>query len=213
MQRIGSRSQVMHGNAKMTGGGLKKKDLKYNKQGKIVSKKMSAMAKKEKRLQKAGYTTKKGQFGAVRINSNKIMKGGSKKFIIEFYTGDSTNSEGYNGIYTQQKLNTDSFLYSTTFGGLTHEKFIKQRKDDITRFMNKNARLDSMNDTLKYEITRNSKDYNNRHFIITIRANIPRLYIKLLRDDHDPQFPFEKKVIPDLKKYIEQFINPLPTNH
>jgi hypothetical protein len=71
MQRIGSRAQVMHGNAKMTGGGLKKKDLKYNKQGKIVSKKMSAMAKKEKRLQKAGYTTKKGQFGAV-----KIMKGG-----------------------------------------------------------------------------------------------------------------------------------------
>ena len=71
MLRIGSRAQVMHGTAKMTGGGLKKKDLKYNKQGKIVSKKMSAMAKKEKRLQKAGYTTKKGQFGAV-----KIMKGG-----------------------------------------------------------------------------------------------------------------------------------------
>ena len=55
MQRIGSRAQVMHGNAKMTGGGLRKKDLKYNKQGKIVSKKMSQRAKKEKRLQKAGY--------------------------------------------------------------------------------------------------------------------------------------------------------------
>jgi hypothetical protein len=62
MQRIGSRAQVMHGTAKMTGGGLKKKDLKYNKQGKIVSKKMSAMAKKEKRLQKAGYKTQKGVF-------------------------------------------------------------------------------------------------------------------------------------------------------
>jgi hypothetical protein len=71
MQRVGSRAQVMHGNAKQTGGGLKKKDLKYNKQGKIVSKKMSTRAKKEKRLQKAGYTTRKGQFGAVRI-----MKGG-----------------------------------------------------------------------------------------------------------------------------------------
>ena len=66
MQRVGSRAQVMHGNAKQTGGGLKKKDLKYNKQGKIVSKKMSAIAKKEKRLQKAGYTTKKGQFGAIK---------------------------------------------------------------------------------------------------------------------------------------------------
>ena len=66
----------MHGNAKMTGGGLKKKDLKYNKQGKIVSKKMSQRAKKEKRLQKAGYITKKGQFGAVRS-----MKGGASKVL------------------------------------------------------------------------------------------------------------------------------------
>lgn len=59
---IGSRAQVMHGTAKMTGGGLKKKDLKYNKRGKIVSKKKSAMAKKEKRLQKAGFATQKGVF-------------------------------------------------------------------------------------------------------------------------------------------------------
>jgi len=72
MQRVGSRAQVMHGNAKMTGGGLKKKDLKYNKQGKIVSKKMSTIAKKGKRLQRAGYTTVKGQFGSV-----KVMKGGA----------------------------------------------------------------------------------------------------------------------------------------
>ena len=64
----------MHGNAKMTGGGLRKKDLKYNKQGKIVSKKMSQRAKKEKRLQKAGYTTVKGQFGTIRD-----MKGGNEK--------------------------------------------------------------------------------------------------------------------------------------
>ena len=28
MQRIGSRAQVMHGTAKQTGGGLRKKDLK-----------------------------------------------------------------------------------------------------------------------------------------------------------------------------------------
>ena len=66
MQRVGSRAQVMHGNAKMTGGGLRKKDLKYNKQGKIVSKKMSKLAKKEKRLQKAGYTTKKSIFKLFR---------------------------------------------------------------------------------------------------------------------------------------------------
>ena len=62
MLRVGSRAQVMHGNAKMTGGGLKKKDLTYNKAGKIVSKKMSKMAKNEMRLQKAGYITAKGVF-------------------------------------------------------------------------------------------------------------------------------------------------------
>ena len=66
-QKIGSRAQVMHGTAKMTGGGLKKKDLKYNKHGKIVSKKLSAIAKREKRLEKAGYTTIEGQFGAMQI--------------------------------------------------------------------------------------------------------------------------------------------------
>ena len=93
MQRVGSRAQVMHGNAKMTGGGLKKKDLKYNKQGKIVSKKMSTRAKKEKRLQKAGYTTKKGQFGAIRS----MMGGETKemnKIIEEYITKLNGDMEG-----------------------------------------------------------------------------------------------------------------------
>ena len=68
--KIGSRAQVMHGNAIKTTGGLMKKDLKYNKQGKIVSKKASALAKKNNRLVKAGYVTKKGQFGVA-------MRGGT----------------------------------------------------------------------------------------------------------------------------------------
>ncbi len=38
-QRVGSRSQVINNIAKMTSGGLTKNDLKYNKFGKIVSKK------------------------------------------------------------------------------------------------------------------------------------------------------------------------------
>ena len=65
-QRIGSRAQVMHGTAKMTGGGLTKRQLKYNKYGKIVSRKASKAAKKSKNLIKAGYITKKGVFGAVK---------------------------------------------------------------------------------------------------------------------------------------------------
>ena len=66
---VGSRAQVIHGNAKKTSGGLTKKQLKYNKQGKIVSRKASALAKKNNRLVKAGYVTKKGEFGV-------SMKGG-----------------------------------------------------------------------------------------------------------------------------------------
>jgi hypothetical protein len=43
----GTRKQVMNGKALKTGGGLKKKDLKYNKYGKIVSIKLSNNAKKK----------------------------------------------------------------------------------------------------------------------------------------------------------------------
>ena len=49
-QTIGSRAQVMNGTAEKTSGGLKKKDLKYNSQGRIVSVKKSRSAKKEQRL-------------------------------------------------------------------------------------------------------------------------------------------------------------------
>ena len=70
---VGSRAQVMHGTADKTSGGLTKNDLKYNKNRKIVSKKASARAKRENRLAKAGYKTKKGVFGAFK-NGKKISK-------------------------------------------------------------------------------------------------------------------------------------------
>jgi hypothetical protein len=66
VKAIGSRAQVMHGTAHHTSGGLTKKDLKMNKWGRIVSRKKSAKAKKDKRLEKAGYKTKKGKFGAIK---------------------------------------------------------------------------------------------------------------------------------------------------
>lgn len=47
---VGSRAQVMHGTAKHTSGGLEKKDLKYNKQGRVVSKARSAASKKSHNL-------------------------------------------------------------------------------------------------------------------------------------------------------------------
>jgi hypothetical protein len=66
MLTFGSRAEVWHGNAKKTTGGLSKNDLIKNKHGEIVSKKKHFTAKKEKRLEKAGYFTQKGKFGYVK---------------------------------------------------------------------------------------------------------------------------------------------------
>lgn len=66
MKSIGSRAEVFHNNARHTSGGLTKKDLLKNKHGEIVSRKKHFLAKKEKRLEKAGFFTQKGKFGFVR---------------------------------------------------------------------------------------------------------------------------------------------------
>lgn len=80
-QTIGSRAQVWHGTAKKTSGGLKKSDLMKNKSGRIVSRAKHHSAKKEMRLVKHGYGTKKGKFGFVKMGSrnhrSRKMKGGS----------------------------------------------------------------------------------------------------------------------------------------
>ena len=67
---IGSRAQVAHGTAYKTTGGLTSKDIKKNKHGRYVSVALSSRAKKDNRLVKAGYKTKKGQFGAVKDGKN-----------------------------------------------------------------------------------------------------------------------------------------------
>ena len=67
---IGSRAQVWHGTAYKTSGGLTKTHLLQNKAGRIVSRSKHASAKKEKRLVKAGYVTKKGHFGFVKTNKS-----------------------------------------------------------------------------------------------------------------------------------------------
>ena len=76
--RIGSRAQVMHGTAERTSGGLTRKDLKKNKQGRIVSVRASAAARKTKNLAKAGFTTRKGVFGAFKNGKNLASKKSSK---------------------------------------------------------------------------------------------------------------------------------------
>lgn len=81
---VGSRAQVHHGTAYKTAGDLTKSDLLMNKHGRIVSSKKHKTAKKERRLVKAGYLTRKGKFGAIKSGkpvrgSRKSRKGKSKK--------------------------------------------------------------------------------------------------------------------------------------
>lgn len=69
---IGTRAEVMHGTAHHTSGGLTRKDLKYNKHGRIVSRKASERGKKAlKHLIKAGYKAKKGTFRLFKKSQRK----------------------------------------------------------------------------------------------------------------------------------------------
>tara|TARA_E500000178_G_scaffold290595_1_gene294112 strand:- start:383 stop:700 length:318 start_codon:yes stop_codon:yes gene_type:complete len=76
---IGSRAQVWHKTAYKTNGDLKREDLLMNKRGRVVSKKKFNIAKKEKRLEKAGYFTKKGKFGFVKHSRSKSRSHKSTK--------------------------------------------------------------------------------------------------------------------------------------
>ena len=67
----GSRVQVMNGTAYKTPGGLVKGDLMMNKWGRIVSKLKHKTAKRERRLEKAGFFAQKGKFGVVKKEGTK----------------------------------------------------------------------------------------------------------------------------------------------
>jgi hypothetical protein len=67
----GSRAQVWHGTAYQTPGNLTKTNLLMNKNGRIVSKLKHTTAKREKRLVRAGFLTKKGKFGYVKKSQTK----------------------------------------------------------------------------------------------------------------------------------------------
>ena len=71
---FGSREQVHNGTAYKTKAGLTKDDILMNKWGRLVSAKKHETAKKEMRLEKHGYTAKKGKFGYVKKNKSKTRK-------------------------------------------------------------------------------------------------------------------------------------------
>ena len=79
VQTTGSRRQVWNRSAKKTSGGLQRGDLFQDKYGNIKSRRASNKAKRNKNLKKAGWTVKKGQFGAVKIADVKKKKKGSAK--------------------------------------------------------------------------------------------------------------------------------------
>ena len=81
---IGTRAQVWHGTAYKTSGGLTHSHLMKNKSGRIVSKAKHVSAKKDKRLIKAGFLTKKGHFGFIK--KSKTMKKGSRKMRGGMYS-------------------------------------------------------------------------------------------------------------------------------
>jgi hypothetical protein len=95
---IGTRAQVWHGTAYKTTGGLTKNNIIKNKSGRIVSKAKHNSAKKEKRLVKAGYLTKKGQFGFVK-NGKSMKKGrkGSRKMRGGMALGGNLSPTAYAG--------------------------------------------------------------------------------------------------------------------
>jgi len=108
---VGSRAEVWHGTAHHTSGGLTKKCLIKNKHGRIVSKKKHETAKKDRRLVKAGYGTKKGVFGYVKKNGtmSKKHKRSMKK------RGKMGKKRGGTLVKTQS-----SVPHNLKGGGLTH---------------------------------------------------------------------------------------------
>lgn len=96
---IGSRAQVWHGTAYKTSGGLTKKDLHMNSNGRIVSKKKHQTAKAEKRLEKHGYYAQKGKFGFVK----RTPRGSPKKSRSRSHTKSHRRAKTIGGTCRTKK--------------------------------------------------------------------------------------------------------------
>lgn len=93
MVLIGTRAQVWHGTAYKTSGGLKKEHLMQNKSGRIVSEKKHQSAKRENRLLKHGYGTKKGKFGWIKTGSKKHRSKKNRKSMRGGMNSGSTSTD------------------------------------------------------------------------------------------------------------------------
>ena len=75
----GSRVQVWNRTAHHTNGGLTRRQLMRNKWGRLVSAAKHRTAKKQKRLERAGFFAQKGKFGVVKKDKRK--KGGDGEAV------------------------------------------------------------------------------------------------------------------------------------
>lgn len=98
---IGSRVQVMNGTAHHTSGGLTKDKLFRTKNGRIVSKSKHFSAKRDNRLVKAGFGTRKGKFGYVKIGKmgkSRKQRGGISGIRYDLdpspYDGEGVGTSG-----------------------------------------------------------------------------------------------------------------------
>ena len=127
---VGSRRQVWNGTAKKTSGGLTKSDLVMS-HGRIVSKSKHISAKKEMRLVKHGYGTKKGKFGCVKLHkkthtrkhkkSHKKHKGGGDpKEVASTASTPTTSSTQAGGSGNAQALSPALADHSMDGEGITN---------------------------------------------------------------------------------------------
>ena len=100
---IGTRAQVWHGTAYKTSGGLTKTDLLQNKNGRIVSRAKHSTAKKENRLVKAGFGTKKGVFGYVQLNKKTKSKRSKQSGGVGM-PGNNNNNNNNNNSNPMMKM-------------------------------------------------------------------------------------------------------------
>jgi hypothetical protein len=76
---VGSRKRVWYQSCYKTRGGLTKNELMQNHLHRIVSKVKHETAKRERRLEKHGYFTRKGKFGYVKKSVRKTRRNKSEK--------------------------------------------------------------------------------------------------------------------------------------
>ena len=114
---IGTRAQVWHGTAYKTSGGLTKTDLLQNKNGRIVSRAKHSTAKKENRLVKAGFGTKKGVFGYVQLNKKTKSKRSKQSGGVGM-PGNNNNNNNNNSSNSMMKMAAVKNMSGKQSGGV-----------------------------------------------------------------------------------------------